>query len=158
MQELHLTVAAVVEQQGRYLVVEESVDGRRVLNQPAGHVEPGETLHDAVVRETLEETAWHFTPTAITGVYLWQNPQTSASFLRVAFCGRCSDHEPGRPLDGEILRTVWLSRAELEQRHDRLRSPMVLRAIADYEGDVRLPVDSLRALGPEDLAARATVL
>ena len=158
MPELHLTVAAVVERQGRYLVVEESVDGRRVINQPAGHVEPGETLHDAVVRETLEETAWHFEPAAVTGVYLWRHPGTSERFLRVAFCGDLGEHDSARPLDAEILQAVWLSRAELEQRDDILRSPMVLRAIADYEADVRLPIDSLPSVEWDALARHATRL
>ncbi len=158
MPELHLTVAAIVEQHGRFLVVEESVQGKRVINQPAGHVEAGESLRDAVIRETLEETAWQFSPAAISGIYLWEQPASAERFLRVVFCGTCSQHNPSQPLDDGILRTLWLSQAELQRRRDRLRSPMVLRAIDDFKAKVRFPVNMFQQLDMEELAARALVV
>ena len=106
-----LTVAAVVERNGRFMLVEERVSGRLVLNQPAGHVEPGETLAEAVVREALEETAWAFVPEAIVGVYLWGREGGQNPFLRVAFSGRCVAHDSQRKLDDGIERVLWLQPA-----------------------------------------------
>ncbi len=153
-----LTVAAVVERHGRYLLVEERAAGRLVLNQPAGHVEPGESLVEAVVREALEETAWTFVPEAIVGVYLWSRAGAANPFLRVAFSGHCTSHDPARPLDTGILRTLWLRRQELVARPDDLRSPMVLRAIDDYETGTRHPLDLFQDLAVEQLSRRAAVL
>lgn len=158
MQKIHLTVAAVIEKHGRYLVVEELVGGREVINQPAGHVEPGEALRDAVMREMLEETAWQFTPVAIVGVYLWTHPEKDERFLRVVYSGHCHDFDSKRELDTGILRTLWLSQAELKARQDSLRSPMVLRAIADYRDGVRFPVNMFQQLDLDDLATRAAVV
>jgi 8-oxo-dGTP pyrophosphatase MutT (NUDIX family) len=155
MDKTHLTVAAVVETRGRFLVVEETAGGLTVLNQPAGHVEPGETFRDAIVREVLEETAWHFVPTAINGVYLWHHPVSGERFLRVTFSGTCRDHEAHRKLDDGIIRTLWLSREELLMRGEQLRSPMVLRAVDDYRGGVRFPVNMFQQLDLEDLASHA---
>jgi ADP-ribose pyrophosphatase YjhB (NUDIX family) len=158
MQKIHLTVAAVVEKHGRFLVVEEFVGGREVINQPAGHVESGEVLRDAVMREMLEETAWQFSPAAIVGIYLWTHPQKDEAFLRVAFSGTCHDFDSERELDTGILRTLWLTQHELEARGDSLRSPMVLRAIADYREGGRYPVNMFQQLDLEDLAVRAAVV
>lgn len=158
MNSLHLTVAAVVERHGRYLVVEELAGGQHVINQPAGHVEPGEALRAAVVRETQEETGWHFEPSAISGIYLWQHPENGERFLRVVFCGQCSNHQPGQPLDEGILRTLWLSRQELAERGPQLRSPMVLRAIDDYKAGQRFPVNMFQQIEIEDLAEHAQVV
>src|SRR5215472_278836 len=108
----HVTVAAVAERDGRFLVVEEKVRGEHVLNNPAGHLEPAESLLDAVRRETLEETGWEFEPDAVIGVYLWQNPELDDTFLRVAFSGHCLHHHPDRPLDKGIIGPRWLTRAE----------------------------------------------
>lgn len=144
-----VTVAALVEREGRFLLVEERIRGRLVLNQPAGHLEDGETLVEAVVRETLEETAWHFAPEHLLGVYQWRSPR-GRSTLRFAFRGSVSGHEPDRPLDSPVVATHWLSRDEILGRAARLRSPLVLRCIEDYERGVRLP---LTALGHE-LGAR----
>jgi 8-oxo-dGTP pyrophosphatase MutT (NUDIX family) len=155
MTDTHLTVAAVIEKKGRFLVVEELVGAREVINQPAGHVEPGETLREAVIREVLEETAWQFSPTAITGVYLWQQPVTGERFLRVTFCGNCQNHAASQPLDEGIMRTLWLSRNELVKRTVQLRSPMVLKAIDDYNADIRYPVNMFQHLELEDLAQHA---
>lgn len=139
----HVTVAAVVERDGRFLVVEEEVRGERVVNNPAGHLEPGESFLDAVRRETLEETGWEFLPDAVTGIYLWKNPQLGASFLRVAFHGECGQHHPERPLDKGIIAARWLSRVELAALGPKLRSPMVLRCIDDYLSGHRYPLEIL---------------
>jgi 8-oxo-dGTP pyrophosphatase MutT (NUDIX family) len=158
MTETHLTVAAIIEKRGRFLMVEELVGGRTVINQPAGHVERGETFIDAVVREVREETAWRFVPAAINGVYLWQHPDSGERFLRVAFCGNCEDHDARLALDDGIIRTLWLTRAELVKRRDALRSPMVLRVIDDYLQDVRFPLSMFQHLEIDDLASHAQVV
>jgi 8-oxo-dGTP pyrophosphatase MutT (NUDIX family) len=139
----HVTVAAVVEQQGRFLLVEEQIDGKAVLNQPAGHLEEGEDLVTAVIRETLEETAWHFRPAAVVGLYRWQQPSTGSTFLRITFSGSCLGHEPGRPLDTDIERVLWLSPQEVRRQTTRLRSPMVLRSIEDYLAGHACPLSLL---------------
>ncbi|GAB6068384.1 NUDIX hydrolase [Methylothermus subterraneus] len=142
----NVTVAAVIEQAGRYLLVEEQIDGRRVLNQPAGHLEEGESLPQAVVREVLEETGWCFEPEALLTVQLYRVPATALTFLRFAFTGRIHHRDPNRPLDASILATHWLSRAEIEARRENLRSPLVLESIAAYESGYRYPLDILQAL------------
>lgn len=153
-----LTVAAVVERRGRFLLVEELVGGRLVFNQPAGHVEAGETLLAAVVREALEETAWAFTPLATVGIYLSPRLANDRRYLRVAFSGHVSHHDASRLLDTGIERTVWLTRAELAASPARLRSPMVLRAIDDYQRGVRYPLDLCQDLDTDALAQRAAQL
>jgi len=140
-----VTVAALAERDGRFLIVEESIDGKLVLNQPAGHLEPGETLLEAVAREAREETAWHFAPEAFLGVYLWR-AQSAATFLRFAFSGTVSDHDAAQSLDAGILRTHWLTRAELAARESRLRTPLVLRCVDDYLSGRRLPLDAIAHL------------
>ncbi len=147
----HLTVAAVVEREGRYLVVEENERGRIVFNQPAGHVEAGETLVEAVVRETLEETAWHFEPRYLIGLYRYYSPWNEVTYLRLCFAGRVVGHEPERPLDRGIVQALWMSRDELLANEPRLRSPMVLRCIDDYVDGRRYPLDLLtEVVWPED--------
>lgn len=153
-----LTVAAVVERSGRFMLVEEHVSGKLVLNQPAGHVEPGETLVEAVIRESLEETAWSFVPEAIIGVYLWGREGARNPFLRVAFSGRCVTHDGKRKLDDGIERVLWLSRSDLMARSAQLRSPMVMRAIDDYERGIRYPLDLFQDLAVDQLRLRAAVL
>lgn len=135
-----LTVAAIIEREGQFLLVEERVGNAMVFNQPAGHVERGEELIAAAIRETLEETAWTFTPDALTGVYLWDQPEKQKSFLRFTFCGRVTNHDPRRNLDRGIERAVWLNRAQIVMRSARLRSPMVLRCIDDYLEGRRYPL------------------
>ncbi|HWA36596.1 MAG TPA: NUDIX hydrolase [Burkholderiales bacterium] len=136
-----VTVAAVVERDGRFLFVEENIDGRRVLNQPAGHLDPGESLPAACARETLEETAHRITPTALIGVYRWHYAPKDVTFLRFAFCGRVDALEEGRTLDKEIVRTHWLSLEELKARHEMHRSPLVLRCVEDYLAGRRYPLE-----------------
>lgn len=146
-----LTVAAIVEQDGRFLLVEERAGGRLVLNQPAGHVEPGENILDAVVRETLEETAGRFRPQALLGSYLWRHPGTAALTLRFAFIGDILGFEVDRPLDRDIERTIWLTRGELIERTSELRSPLVLACIDDYLAGQRAPLSAVRCVGLPEL-------
>lgn len=143
----HATVAAVIEQDGRYLMVEEKVDGKVVYNQPAGHLDPGESLIDAVIRETREESAWQFVPEALTGIYLWDQPDSSRTFLRFAFCGEHSNHDPEQTLDDGILRALWMTRDELAARPNQLRSPLVLSCIDDYAAGKRYPLELLSVIG-----------
>ncbi len=142
----HVTVAAVAEREGRFLLVEERTDGWLVLNQPAGHWERGEALIDAVHRETWEETAWRFTPEALVGIYRWIHPQSSTTYLRFAFCGTVSDHDPNTPLDKDIQRTVWMSASQIRGAYHRLRSPQVLAVIDDYLDGKRYPLHCIRDL------------
>ena len=141
-----VTVAAVVERDGRFLFVEERAGGRVVLNQPAGHLEPNESLLHAVARETLEETGWAFVPRDIVGVYLWQPENLARTFLRVAFCGQLEGHDATRPLDHGILRTRWLDREQMMAVQARHRSPLVARCVEDYLGGVRYPLALLTHL------------
>ena len=141
-----VTVAAVTEDDGRFLVVEERINHQLVLNQPAGHVEHGETLIEAVVREAREETAWRFEPRALVGAYLWRNPSNGRTTLRFAFTGTVSDHKPEQALDSPIVTTHWLTRAQLLERERRLRSPLVLRCVDDYLGGSRLPLEGIARL------------
>ena len=141
----HVSVAAVAELDGRFLLVEECKGGRRVLNQPAGHLEPGEALLDAVVRETREETGWHFAPQALVGVYRWSLPADPATvYLRFAFCGSLSEHAVvDAVLDADIERTLWCTANELQAQAARHRSPLVWRCVADYLAGRRYPLDLL---------------
>ncbi|MCK6369805.1 MAG: NUDIX hydrolase [Gammaproteobacteria bacterium] len=150
-----LTVAAVVERDGRFLMVEEWVHGRRVLNQPAGHVEPGESLTEAVVREMMEETGWVFAPEAVTGIYLWDRPDRTKRFLRVAIRGRAIAHDTGRRLDNGIIQALWLTRAELVERGGALRSPMVMRAVDDHLAGADHSIVSLNSCTRQKLLQRA---
>ena len=138
-----VTVAVIAEQRGRFLMVEEHADGRIRFNQPAGHLEDRESLVDAVVRECLEETAWHFEPQALVGIYRWRNPASGATFLRATFTGRCVEHDLGRPLDTEIIAAHWLSADDIRAHADRLRSPLVLQSMDDYLAGKRYPLDIL---------------
>jgi 8-oxo-dGTP pyrophosphatase MutT (NUDIX family) len=144
-----VTVAAITESAGRFLVVEERINRRRVFNQPAGHVEPGETLLAAVVREAREETAWRFEPQALLGIYLWRNPASRREVLRFAFIGRVSDHDAAQPLDRGIIATHWLTRIQLESQQDRLRSPLVLRCFDDYLAGRHAALDGIAQLDLE---------
>nr|WP_306175645.1 MULTISPECIES: NUDIX hydrolase [unclassified Stenotrophomonas] len=125
------------------LLVEERIDGRDVLNQPAGHLEPGESLAAAAVRETLEETGWAVRLSAFIGVYQWTAPDGTA-FLRFAYAAEPVSHDPARPLDEGILRALWLSPADLQAEHARLRSPLVWEVVADYLGGQRHPLSIVR--------------
>ena len=142
----HVTVAAVIENDGRFLMVEEEVSAGLVYNQPAGHLEDGESLIEAVIRETLEETAWRMRPTALIGLHQWTSPSDGATFLRICFSGTLYAHEAQRPLDTGIRRVLWLSRDDLVAQPTRHRSPMVIRAVDDYLAGRRLPLDFITCL------------
>lgn len=139
----HATVAAVIEKDNHFLMVEENIKGKHVFNQPAGHLDPGESLIEAAIRETREETAWGFQPEFITGIYRWPQPGTERSFLRVTFSGSCNDHRQEQALDDGIIRAVWMTREELAKQPVKLRSPMVLRCIDDYLTGKRYPLELL---------------
>ena len=132
-----LTVSAVVEDNGRYLLVEEHAMGQVVLNQPGGHIEAGESPEAAVIREVLEETGCHVACSELVGVYLWIHPQTRQQFLRIVFVAEFLGCDETRTLDDSIIRRRWLPREDMEKRRSTLRSPAVLRCIHDYEAGRR---------------------
>ena len=143
----HATVAAIIERDNKFLMVEELIHGEKLFNQPAGHLDPDETLIDAVIRETREETAWLFTPEYITGIYQWKQPgiptNQHKTFLRVAFCGTCSDFDDTQELDDGIVQAIWKTRDELVRDKSKLRSPMIINCIDDYLADKRYPLELL---------------
>ncbi|MBA3695523.1 MAG: NUDIX hydrolase [Methylotenera sp.] len=128
----HATVAAIVERDGKFLLVEETTDRGPRFNQPAGHLEDNETIVEAVIRETLEETAYTFTPEALLGIYHWKHEHNGITYLRFAFIGSVSNHQPQRPLDVGILRTVWMDIKEIRSKASLMRSPQVITCIEDY--------------------------
>jgi len=147
----NVTVAALAERDGRFLLVEEeTADGPR-FNQPAGHLDAGESLVAACVRETLEETAYAFEPTALVGIYQWPRPQQDheedTTYLRFAFAGKVGPRDTARPLDTGILRAVWLTPAEIEATVSRHRSPLVLQCLRDHLAGRRYPLEAIRHYG-----------
>ena len=140
-----MTVAAVIERDGRFLFVEEMANGKVVLNQPAGHLDPGESLLAACARETLEETAHRFTPEALIGIYRWVYAPEDVTFFRFAFAGRVDGVDEGRALDKEILRLHWLTPDEIRARAAEHRSPLVQRCVDDYLAGRRFPLGVLSA-------------
>ena len=156
-----VTVAAVVERDGRYLLVEELTPEGLKLNNPAGHLDPGESPEQGAARECLEETARAFTPQALLGVYLARferpvraaalgdegagTPAEDITYLRFAYCGTVGEPEPGRALDTPVVRTLWLTAEEVRAQAHRLRSPLVLRCIADHRAGVRHPLGAVWA-------------
>ena len=144
-----VTVAAVSERAGRYLLVEEQTPEGLRLNNPAGHLEQGETPLQAVCREALEETGRVFTPAALLGVYLsrFRRPATGedVTYLRLAYCGRAGARDPLRPLDTGIVRTLWMRPDEVQASRARHRSPLVWRCIADHQAGVRHPLGAVHA-------------
>jgi ADP-ribose pyrophosphatase YjhB (NUDIX family) len=138
-----VTVAAVAENDGRFLMVEEQIKGEQRFNQPAGHLEDGEGLVDAVVRECLEETAWQFQPEALVGIYRWRHPVSQDTYLRVTFSGQCTQHDPERRLDDDITAAHWLTLNAIRDRKAQLRSPLVLRSLEDYLAGKRYPIELL---------------
>ncbi|MCG8427858.1 MAG: NUDIX hydrolase [Chromatiales bacterium] len=140
----HTTVAAVIEHDNRFLMVKEAPNnGEIVYNQPAGHLEEGENLIEAIIRETREETNWRLNPQGLVGVYRWQIPPQGATYLRFCFHGSVEDHQPELALDPDIIEVVWMSRGELEACREQMRSPMVLRCIDDYLEGQRAPLSLL---------------
>jgi ADP-ribose pyrophosphatase YjhB (NUDIX family) len=139
----NVTVAAVVQRDGKFLLVEEQTDAGLAFNQPAGHLEEGEALVDAVVRETLEETAYHFKPTHLVGVYNWRHPTKNVTYLRFAFAGELRGYEAERQLDTGIVGARWLTLDEVKETQARHRSPLILRGIEDLLAGRRYPLELL---------------
>jgi len=154
-----VTVATVVVDGGRVLVVEEMVAGLAVLNQPAGHLEPDESLQDAALRETLEETGWEVRLTAFIGAYQWRAPgvddQPGRHYLRFAFAAQPLAHHPQRPLDEGVLRALWMAPDALLAEAARHRSPLVWRAVADHLSGRRFPLTLAQQIGGDALSASA---
>ena len=154
----NVTVAAVIEKDGRFLLVEEHTSDGLMLNSPAGHLDPGETPVEGCARETLEETAHHFTPTALIGIYLARSPRKThgehVTYLRFAFAGTLGAFEPDRPLDEGIVRTVWMTADEIRASTARHRSPLLLECVEDYLAGQRYPLELIHS-DPSVTAGRA---
>jgi 8-oxo-dGTP pyrophosphatase MutT (NUDIX family) len=147
----NVTVAALIERDGAFLLIEEETDDGPRFNQPAGHLERGESLVAACAREALEETAWQFEPNALVGVYQWPRPKKAnegdITYLRFAFAGKLGAHDPQRKLDTGILRAVWMTPAEIEATRDRHRSPLILQCVRDWLAGQRFPLEVIRHYG-----------
>jgi 8-oxo-dGTP pyrophosphatase MutT (NUDIX family) len=139
----NVTVAAVIEREGKFLLVEEETAQGLRYNQPAGHLEADESLLAAVTREVLEESAYHFVPQHLLGIYRWHSSESDITYLRFAFTGTLTGHDPDRPLDTGILHAVWLTPAEIGTTQKRHRSPLILRCVEDYLAGKRYPLDML---------------
>ena len=141
----NVTVAAIIEKEGRYLLIEEHTQEGLRLNNPAGHLDEGESPSDGCARETLEETAHPFTPTALVGIYLsrFQRPTTGEdiTYVRMAFCGDIGELQPHLGLDEGIVRTLWMTPEEVRNSAARHRSPLVLRCIEDHLAGQRYPLE-----------------
>jgi 8-oxo-dGTP pyrophosphatase MutT (NUDIX family) len=135
------TVASILEQDGKFLLVEEHTAQGLHFNQPAGHWEPNETLAAGAAREVLEESAYDFKPEFIVGIYRWHSPQANITYLRFAFGGKITGHHPERALDDGIVRAVWMTPEEIRASQDRHRSPLILRCVEDYLAGKRYPLD-----------------
>ncbi len=136
----NVTVAAVLERDGRFLLVEEHTELGIQFNQPAGHLEPGESLIEGAIRETLEETAYTFRPAALLGVYQYRHELNDTTYLRFAFTGEITGHEAARALDQGIIRAAWLTVDEIRSHGTRHRTPLVMRCIDDYLAGRRYPL------------------
>ena len=140
------TVAAIIEQNGKFLLVEETTDRGNRFNQPAGHLEDNETLIQAVIRETLEESAYDFVPTALLGVYHWKHPHNDITYLRFAFIGNVGVHYETQELDDGIIRAVWMTLDEIREKAALMRSPQVLTCIEDYLSGRSYPLEVITNL------------
>jgi 8-oxo-dGTP pyrophosphatase MutT (NUDIX family) len=140
----NVTVAAIIEHEGRFLLIEEETSDGLLLNNPAGHLDPGESPAEGCAREALEETGHAFEPTALVGIYLNRVERGEGAeditYLRFAFCGRLGEHDPARPLDDGIVRTLWMTPEEVRASAARHRSPLVLRCIEDFLAGARHPL------------------
>ncbi|HEX5338045.1 MAG TPA: NUDIX hydrolase [Gallionella sp.] len=139
----NVTVAAVIERDGKFLLVEEETSQGIRFNQPAGHLEADESLLAAVARETLEESAYHFVPQHLLGIYRWPAPDSDVTYLRFAFTGTITGHDADRKLDDGILQAVWLTPDEIRANQALHRSPLILRCVEDYLAGKRYPLDLL---------------
>ena len=141
----HLTVASIAIKDGKYLLVRESSNGKTVINQPAGHVEKGESMIEAVIRETLEESGWHFEPKYISGIYQFI-PENGETYLRFTYYGDISKSEAALRLDPVIEEVIWMSKKEMLEMKHKMRSQAVLQCITDFESGNRLPLDVVQQL------------
>lgn len=140
----NVTVAAIIERGGLFLMVEEETPDGLQFNQPAGHLDEGESLITACARETLEETAWHFVPTQLIGIYQWPRPQGDITYLRFAFSGTLGTHDQNRVLDTGIVRAVWMTPEEIKTTQNRHRSPLIWQCVTDYLAGQRFPLSIIR--------------
>ncbi|MGA7596202.1 MAG: NUDIX hydrolase [Gallionella sp.] len=138
-----VTVAAVIERDGKFLLVEEETLAGLRYNQPAGHLEADESLVDAVIRETLEESAYHFVPQHLLGIYRWHSDESDTTYLRFAFTGIIAGHETGRELDSGIIRTLWQTHEEIRATRSHHRSPLIMRCVEDHLAGKRYPLELL---------------
>lgn len=139
----HVTVATIIEDQGRFLIVEELKNNQAVLNLPAGHLEPEETLLEAAIRETREETQWEVKLTAVIGIYLY-TANDGITYQRICFAANKIKHHPESPLDAGIIRSLWLTKQEIEQEQHRWRNPLMARCINDYLSGEIFPLSIIR--------------
>ena len=140
-----VTVGVVVTRDDRFLMVEEQIDDQVVLNQPAGHLEAGESLVEAAAREVLEETRWKVRVTHLIGVHRWCDEDSGHSWLRFVFCAKATHESPG-PLDPPVVAARWMSRKQLEEEESRFRSPLVFAALEAHDEGTLLPLAALRDL------------
>ena len=136
----HITVATIVERSGKFLMVQELSNGRLVYNQPAGHLDPGETLQQAAVRETYEESGWHVKPTAVVGVSKYVAPHNGTVYYRTTFVAEALEHDSNAVLDDGIQQAVWMSIEDIRKAYEHLRSPLVLKNIEQYLAGERYPL------------------
>ncbi|MFZ5522649.1 MAG: NUDIX hydrolase [Pseudomonadota bacterium] len=139
----NVTVAGIIERDGKFLLVEEETSQGLRFNQPAGHLEAGESLLEGVAREVLEESAYHFVPQHLLGIYRWHSLESDTTYLRFAFTGKITGHETDRQLDAGILQAIWLTPDEIRATQKRHRSPLILRCVEDYLTGKRYPLDQL---------------
>lgn len=142
----HVTVAAIVEQNGTFLLIEEETNRGNRFNQPAGHLEDNESLIEAVIRETQEEAAYCFKPTALLGVYQWKHEHNNSTYLRFAYIGDVSDHRPEQALDTGIIRSVWMTIEEIREKAMLMRSPQVVTCFEDYLNGQHFPLETITHL------------
>lgn len=140
----NVTVASIVELDGKFLMVEEESLAGPVLNQPAGHLDPDESMEDAVIRETMEETGYRFTPEAVIGSYLWHNDDNETTYYRSTYSGSVCTKVVATELDDGIIRALWMSHDEIIQNENRLRSPVILESLKDYLAGKRYPLDIIK--------------
>lgn len=144
----HVTVAAVVEKDGKYLIVEEKSEGRVVFNQPAGHVDGNETLEQATLREVREETCWEVTLKSLIGLYVYTSPNNGVTYYRICYAAEPVREIPDAELDKDIIRAIWMTEEEIRAAGDKLRSPMVLKSLDDFKHRPHIPLDFVYELHP----------
>lgn len=141
---LHVTVASIVEQNNKFLFVEEEINGEVYLNQPAGHLEQDESLIDAVIRETMEETGWRVQPEYLVGIYLLKIDSMNRTYLRFCFYCEALEQDLHAELDREIIRTHWLSDEEFSASEIKHRSPLVKKSLEDFFSGIQHPLSILK--------------